>query len=217
MERPITYERYRGIKNAVIAKVTVDDEGNYTTGEVIRLMGATEISKDKKTSSETFFCDDLANGVTEATGETTIKVKGTIPSREVEAMISGVTYDKTNDAIIETPRTVSYFAFGYCYSLTDGTEILVWNFKGTFSVGTQNHKTKDDGTSSEQLELTYTGIDTIHKFKNIPDGENNTKISSARSYIVKATETITAEKFFTQVTTPDTISSITTTAAQGES
>ena len=214
MEEKVIYERYRGIKNAVIAEVTEDNETTYTTGKVMRLLGATEISKDKKTNSETFFCDDLANGVTEATGETTIKIKGTIPSQEVEALISGLSYDKTNEAIIETPRTTKYFALGYCYSLTNGTEIFVWNFKGVFSIGTKTHKTKDGSASSEQLELTYTGIDTIYKFKNIPKADGaETIASSARSYIIKASEAVTSEKFFATVTTPDTISEITTATA----
>lgn len=205
----ITYERFRGIEGAVIAQVTEDIETGITYGEVRPLMGAQQISSETSKSIETFFCDNSARSSDISTGETTIKITGAIPSLEVEALVDGQRYDSTNNAIIGTPRVLRYFALGYRYKLTNGEEVFVWNYKGTFALGTKTHKTEDNSTGAEMVELTFTGIDTTAKF-DVPkaDGTEGTEKSVVRNYIIKASKTVTAENFFATVITPDKVSEL---------
>ena len=158
---------YRGVSDVVYAEVTKDDNetsGGYVTGEVKTLAPVAEIGKTTESSSEAHYYDNQPLIVIDSTGadEVTLTLAG-IPL-EVVADITGQHYDKTLGAMIEGDRTPKYFALGYRTQKTDGTEVLVWRYKGTFAIPDQTNATQNDGTGANGQELTYTGISTTHKF-----------------------------------------------------
>lgn len=189
---------YRGVEGLVYAEVTEDTEENYTTGAVKSLAGVAEIGRTTETSSEPHFYDNVPAIVISSTGsdEVTCTVSG-IPL-DVLADITGQVFDATTGMFIEGERTSKYFALGYKTKKTNGDEVYVWRYKGTFSIPDSTHVTEDDGTDANGQEITYTGISTTHKFTktgkrakaiNVDAGLNKANVST----------------FFDTVTTPDTL------------
>lgn len=189
---------YRGVEGLVYAEVTEDTEENYTTGAVKSLAGVAEIGRTTETSSEPHFYDNVPAIVISSTGsdEVTCTVSG-IPL-DVLADITGQVFDATTGMFIEGERTSKYFALGYKTKKTNGDEVYVWRYKGTFSIPDSTHVTEDEGTDANGQEITYTGISTTHKFTktgkrakaiNVDAGLNKANVST----------------FFDTVTTPDTL------------
>ncbi len=211
MANEIEKVRFRGIEGAVIAEVTKDDDSGITFGEVNLLMGTSEISKAVDSKSDTYYCDNIANETLTAKGATILKLKGTALGNKVKALIAGNSYISESDSIVEVASPdIKYFALGYVYKLTNGQRMLVWNYKGTFAIGDETYDTETDGTDATEQELTYTSIDTVHKFTlTAPSGTGNVT-KSIRNYIVPESTTVTATKFFQKVTLPNETSSVAT-------
>lgn len=203
MANEIERVRFRGIEGAVIAEVTKDDDSGITFGEVTSLMGASEISKAVDSKSDTYYCDNIAAETLTSKGPTTLKLKGTVLGNKVKALITGNSYDSTNDSVVEVASPdIKYFALGYVYKLTNGQRVLVWNYKGTFAIGDETYDTETDGTEGTEQELTYTSIDTTHKFTlKAPSGTGNVT-KSIRNYIVPESSTTTMATFFENVALP---------------
>ena len=100
--------------------------------------------------------------------------------------------------MVEQERTPKYFAFGYRTKTTDGTEILVWRLKGSFSIPDSDHATEDDGTDANGQEITYTGISTTHKFTKTGKPAKAVNVDTS----LDLTDTT---EFFKTVQTPDTV------------
>lgn len=189
---------YRGVSNLVYAEVTSDSIEGYVTGEVKALAPVAEIGRTTESSSEAHYYDNQPLIVIDSTGadELTITTAG-IPL-EVLADITGQHYDADLGAMIEGARTPKYFAVGYKTNKTNGDEVYVWRFKGTFAIPDDSAVTEDDGTDATGQELTFTGIATTHKF--------NKGNAGARALVVDTgagNADVTA--FFDTVTTPDTL------------
>ena len=117
---------------------------------------------------------------------------------DVLADITGQVYDQTLGALIEGERTPKYFAIGYKTKKTNGDEVYVWRYKGTFAIPDETSATENDGTDANGQELTFTGVVTTHKF---------TKNNAGAKALVVDTGAGTADvsDFFKTVTTPDTL------------
>lgn len=194
------YTEFRGVDNLVAAEVTTDDNeesGGYVTGEVFPIAGAAEISKTTETSSETKYYDNLPALVMNSEGSDEITVTCSIPELATYAKLVGKTIDPTTGAMIDAERNPKYYALGYRFKKTDGTYRYVWRLKGMFAIPDETSATEDDGTDTNNMELTYTGISTTHKF---------TKTSKpAKAVVVDDTAESKADisTFFTTVTDPD--------------
>lgn len=197
-----TYFEYRGINDAVYAEVTRDDSGAYVTGEVKEFTGIAEIAKTTESSNEPHYYDNIPAIVVSSTGadELTINTSG-IPF-DVLAEITGQYYDSESGMLVEQERTPKYFAFGYRTQKTDGTEVLVWRLKGTFSIPNQTNQTQNDGTDAQGQELTYTGISTTYKFSK------TSKPAKAVNVDTSVAGAMSASDFFEEVQTPDTVSNV---------
>ena len=197
------YFEYRGVENAVFAEVTADDANNYTTGPVKRLVGLSEIGKTTDSANEAHYYDNIPAIVVSSTGadEITLNTSG-IPF-DVLAEITGQYYDQTSGLLVEQERTPKYFALGYITNKTDGTEVLVWRLKGTFTIPEQTSATKNDGTDANGQSMTYTGISTAHKFAATGKPAKAVNVDTA------VNQTMTESTFFSQVQTPDSISGTT--------
>lgn len=192
----LVIEEYRGVEQLVYAEVTEDSAENYTTGAVKPLAGVAEISRTTESSSEVHYYDNMPAVTIESTGADEVTCSVSAIAQDVLAEITGQFYDEATGTLIEGERQNKYFALGYIAEKTSGEKVLVWRYKGTFSIPDSTHNTKDDGTDANGQEVTYTGISTTHKFTKT--GKGAKAINSLESKVDSTT-------FFTQVTTPDTV------------
>lgn len=202
---------FRGCKNLVFAKITKDDnaeDGGYVTGAVKPLAPVAEISKSVETSSEAHYYDNKAQIVINSEGADTVSFTIAIPSDEVLAEITGRTYDSTKKMFIESERSNDYFAVGYILGENGegDDERYVWRYKGTFNIPEETAATIDDGTDANNMTLEFTGIYTEHIFTN--GKGTGVKGAAKASYIRKSSNVATADKWFEQVSTPDTVLSV---------
>lgn len=169
-------DEFRGTDNLVYAEVLADDnetgEGHgYVTGDVKILAPVAEISKTVETSSDTKYYDNKPALTINAEGADTITL--TVPALDLQTLadITGKGYDTTTGAFMDGVRTPKYFAVGYRLRLTDGTYRYVWRYKGSFAVPDETSQTENAGTDSNNQQLTYTGIMTMHKFSKSGSSE----------------------------------------------
>ena len=192
-------QEWRGCTDLVYAEVIKDDATGYATGTVKELAGVAEISKTTNSSQEAHYYNNQPAIIisSEGTDEITLSVSA-IPY-DVLADITGQYYDNNTGMLVEGNRKPKMFALGYKTSKTDGTIVYVWRLRGMFSVPDQTNATIDDGTDANGQELTYTGINTNHKFK-----KNN---DTAKSVVIEDPENkiASASSFFDSVQTPDTV------------
>ena len=192
------YFEYRGVEGAVYAEVTEDNAENFTTGEVKELVGLSEIGKTTESSNEAHYYDNIPAIIVSSTGADELSLNTAGIPLDIVAEITGQYYDKTTGMYVEQERTPKYFAFGYRTQKTDGTEVLVWRLKGTFTIPESTHVTKDDGTDANGQTLTYTGISTAHKFTKTGKPAKAVNVDMSKQLVDDST-------FFTQVQTPDTV------------
>lgn len=191
---------FRGVDNLVAAEVTTDDnelEGGYETGEVFEIAGVAEISKTTEVSSESKYYDNMAAIVINSEGSDEITITCSIPDLATYAKLVGKTIDAATGAMIDGERKPTYFALGYRFKRTDGTYRYVWRLKGQFAIPDETSATEDDSTDTNNMELTYTGISTSHKFTK---GKG-----PAKAVVVDDTADSKCDitEFFNAVTDPD--------------
>ena len=192
-----TIYEYRGVSDLVAAEVLTDDNGvsGYTTGTVFPIAGVAEIQKAANSSSEAHYYDNIPAVVVENTSADTVTISVSAIPIDVLAQITGQDYDSTKGALVEGDRTFKYFAIGYRTQTTDGKEMFVWRYKGSFTIPDQTNTTKRDDTSANGQELVFTGISTTHKFSN---GKQ------AKALVVDTSKELAdVSTFFDTVTTPD--------------
>lgn len=194
-------DEFRGTDNLVYAEVLTDNntEGQgYTTGDVTVLAPVAEIGKTVETASDTKYYDNKPALTINAEGADTITL--TVPALDLPtlAAITGKTYDETTGAFCDGERQPKYYALGYRLRLTDGTYRYVWRYKGSFGIPDETSQTENAGTDSNNQQLTYTGIQTMHKF---------TKTGTSQKALVVDERDGKADltTFFDAVTTCDTL------------
>ena len=193
---------YRGVEGLVAAEVLTDNnelnEG-YTTGEVFSIAGVAEISRSTDSSSESHFYDNMAAIVITSTGSDTVTINASAIPFDVYAKITGQKYDAETGALIEGARDVKYFALGYKTKKTNGDEVYVWRYKGTFNIPDTDNVTEDDGTDANGQEIVYTGVSTTHKFAKY----DNKGAKALNVDVAKDLADVSA--FFDTVVTPDAL------------
>lgn len=194
---------YRGVEGLVAAEVTKDNneigEGNgYVTGEVFPIAGVAEISRTTEVSNEAHYYDNMPAIIVSNTASDEVTINCSAIPLDVYAKITGQKYDNTKGAMIEGARENKYFALGYKTKKTNGDEVYVWRYKGTFNIPDQTNATENDGTDANGQELIYTGIQTTHKFTATGKGAKAMNVDVAKDLADVST-------FFDTVTTPDTL------------
>lgn len=205
---------YRGVEGLVAAEVINDDnDTGYVTGTPFAIAGVAEISKTTDSSNEAHYYDNIPAVVVSNTASDEVTISASAIPLDVLAEITGQIYDETTGAYIEGPRDVKYFAIGYITKKTNGDEMYVWRYKGTFNIPDQTNATENDGTDANGQEIVYTGISTTHKFNKTGKGAKAMVVDTAK-------ELASVSNFFTAVTTPDslvgsTARTLTITQAEG--
>lgn len=197
---------FRGCDNLVIAEITGDDNTGYTTGAVEVLAPVAEVSKTVESSSETHYYDNTGMIVIQAEGSDTITL--TVPALPLAklATVTGKVIDQATGTFIDCPPVEKYFALGYRLKLTDGTYRYVWRMKGSFAIPDETSATEDNGTSTNNQQLTYTGINTAYEFTN---GAGTGVKGRARGVVIDERDGLCdLTTFFSTVQTPDTVSAL---------
>ena len=195
---------YRGVEGLVAAKVTCDDNSaetghGYVTDSVFSIAGVAEISKSVEQSSDAHYYDNIPAVVIDSVGADTITINVSAVPLEVIAELTGQTWITAKGALVEAEATAPYFAIGYKTQKTDGSDVYVWRYKGKFTLGDETHTTKDNSTNANGQTLTYTGINTTHKFS--ANGNKGAKALVVDDGLGLAN----VSSFFSTVTTPDTL------------
>ena len=197
---------FRGCDNLVIAEITGDDNTGYTTGAVEVLAPVAEVSKTVESSSETHYYDNTGMIVIQAEGSDTITL--TVPALPLGklATITGKVVDPSTGAFIDCPPVEKYFALGYRLKLTDGTYRYIWREKGSFAIPDETSATEDNSTTTNNQQLTYTGISTAYEFIN--GGGSGVK-GRARGVVIDERDGLCdLSTFFSTVQTPDTVAAL---------
>ena len=191
------YREFRGVEGLVIAKMLTDDTDGATWETPKEWAGVSEISKKTEVSAATKYYDNIPAIVIQSEGADEITLACSVVDLEMDAYISGKTYDEALGAYIDGEAEQNYFAIGYITKDTKGAKRYVWRYKGTISKGDETYITEDDGTESNGVEYTFTGIKTTHAF---------TKGGQAKALIVDTSlDKANVSAFFETVTTPDTL------------
>lgn len=194
---PKIYE-YRGVEGLVYAPVTADTKEAITFGAVKDLAGVAEISKTTDSTDEAHYYDNIPAIVVSSTGSDEITINTSAIPLDVLADITGQYYDASTGIFVEQERTPQYFAIGYKTKTTDGVDMLVWRLKGRFNIPDQTNATENDGTDANGQEITFTGINTIHKFAK-------TSASAKGITVDTSVNAVDEDDFFEAVQTPDTV------------
>ena len=194
-------DEFRGTDKLVYAEVLTDNNESgegYTTGAVKVLAPVAEISKTVETAQDTKYYDNKPALTINSEGADTITL--TVPALDLATLadITGKVYDNTTGGFFDGQRTPKYFALGYRLRLTDGTYRYVWRYKGSFGIPDETAQTENAGTDSNNQQLTYTGIMTLHNF---------TKTGASEKALVVDERDGKADvsEFFDAVTTCDTL------------
>lgn len=196
-------QEYRGIRGLVAAEVITDDAEKFECGTPFPIAGVAELTRTTESSSESHYYDNIPAVVIDSTGADEVGITASAIPFEALAKITGQTYDADTGMFVEGERDSKYYAIGYITEKTDGTEIFVWRLKGKFNIPDSTHATKDDGAEASGQEITYTGINTNHKFKNIND-----KTAKAVNVDTSVNTTVEEATFFETVQTPDTVKTV---------
>lgn len=190
---------YRGVEGLVAAEVLTDDDDNgYTTGSVFAIAGVAEISKTTDSANEAHYYDNMPAVVISNTSKDTVTISASAIPFDVLAEITGQNYDAATGSLIEGPRDFKYFAIGYKTKKTNGDEVYVWRYKGTFNIPDQTNTTENDSTDANGQEIVYTGISTTHKFSKTGKGAKALNVEVAKNLA-------DVSAFFDTVVTPDTL------------
>lgn len=191
---------YRGIRSLLCAEVTTDTAEAFECGTPFEVCGVAELSRTTETTSEPHYYDNVPAIVIDSTGSDEVTITGSAIPFDVLAKITGQYYDEATGMFVEGERQSKYFALGYITEKTDGTEVFVWRLKGKFNIPDSTHATKDDGAEANGQELTFTGINTNHRFTAIGN-----KTAKAVNVDTSVNATVKEADFFGEVQTPDTV------------
>ena len=196
---------FRGCDRLVFAEVLTDSaDAAYTTSSVTMLAPVAEISKTVDSNSEVHYYNNV--GMITIRSEGADEITLTVPALDLATLgtLLGKTVDPTTGAFIDGEAVERYFAIGYRLRLTDGTYRYVWRNKGTFAIPDETSQTENDGTDTNNQELTFTGVKTITAFTN--GGRTKGVVIDERDGKCDLTT------FFNSVQTPDTIGDLATSS-----
>lgn len=192
----MNFRDFRGIEKIKIAVLKEDTKEALTYDTPLDFAGAESLGQELEESTGTRFYDNQAAIVTDAEGADKYKIVTSVLEGKVRAVIEGRKYDEQSNAFFGTPKRKPYVAIGFIAKDTNGDEWYYWVYKTKITGGGETHNTEDDGTETTNLEWEASSIYTQHTFASADD-------KPLKYYYVKASETVTEEKFFKTVYDPD--------------
>jgi len=192
-------QEYRGIRGLVAAEVITDTLDKFECGTPFPVAGTSELSRHTESASESHFYDNVPAVIIDSVGADEVGINTSAIPFDVLAKITGQYYDETLGMLVEGEPESKYYAIGYITEKTDGTEVFVWRLKGKFNIPDSTHSTKNDGAEANGQELTFTGINTEHRFTA------TNKTAKAVNVDTSVNKGVTEADFFGEVQTPDTV------------
>jgi phi13 family phage major tail protein len=198
MSTPI--EEYRGIRGLKAAILLSDTDTELTYDSVFDVAGTAELSRTTENSSEAHYYDNMAAVVVDGVGADTVTASVSAIPLDVLAKITGQYLDPTTGTLVEGNATRPYLAIGYITDNTAGQEMYVWRHKVKASIPDSQHNTKTNGTEANGQQITFTGINTIHKFTKTG--------KTAKAVIQPAGDLISESAFFATPQNIDTLNAL---------
>lgn len=209
---------FRGVDNLYVAEVLQDDENGFVCETPVRLSPVAEVGKTTESNSEAHYYDNKAMIVINSEGADELTITVAPPALAMLAKITGRTFDPQTGMLIDNVRENKYFAIMYRTKGTDGAYRYVSRLKGQFNIPDETNATENDGTDTNNTQITYTGIYTEYEFTK---GRYNTTLStwekaSAKGVVVDTRYGLAdVANFFAAVQTPDTVSASGTVSVTG--
>ena len=191
---------YRGIRDLVAAELLTDTSDTLRYGAPFPVAGIAELSKTTENSSESHYYDNIAAIVIDSVGADEVTCTCSAIPLDVLAKLTGQYFDEATGTLVEGEAKRPYFAIGYVTEDTDGNEIFVWRHKVKCSIPDSTHSTKNNGTDANGQELTFTGINTIHKFTKTG--------KTAKAINHKKSELVSEMSFFGEVMDIDKLTAL---------
>lgn len=193
----------RGLDELYVAEVTADTAEEFVTATPFKLIPAGEMGVTVDKDAANYWFDNSVFAIVGREGSSEITISGAGMRPADIAKLNGKTVDETTGAVFDDGAyTEKYWAFGGRKKNIDGTFEYFWFQKGSFAIPDDAAKTEGEDTDATGTELTYTAIQTTHKF-------DATGKVCKRVVIDTETSQITAEAdWFAQVVTPDNISTV---------
>ncbi len=195
-----------GCDNFYAAKILEDTKNAFRTEAPFYLAALGEAKYDPKVSSDSNYYDNKKM-FTYYSGapEVTLTVSGVAERKKAE--LSGQPFDPTTGRAYDTGEydQTPYYAVGFRVSLGNGDYLYRWFYKGTFSLGPVDAKSKTDKVSANGYELSFSPLVTVHQW-NVPNPQDASKtmlksLSGTSADTTEAAFTGAAD-WFNQVQTP---------------
>lgn len=190
--------QWRGCSDLVYAPVITDTAEKYETGEVKELAFIKQIGAGQEQSTATVFADNTAIFNTNSAIKFTRTFDCLAIDGKVKAELEGQYTEEGSDLVLSSSAAQPLeVAIGYKIYDTDNTCFYVWCLKGTCTFGEETIITRDDGTDSNGVQMTFNALETTHKFAK---GGSQTQVM-----LPENDEKYDTSTFFDAVTTPDTL------------
>ena len=166
-----------GLKNMVIAPLTVDTETTLTYGSLQLVAGAIEATiTPENTDPEVQYADDIEFDVLYPDPEISFKTKMADIPLSIQESIFGNTIDDNGVLVRAAVDKPPYFAVGFKSEKSNAKYRFVWLYKVRAKPVTETYATKEGGTITRQTgEVEWTAIKRTHDglYQAIADeGEN---------------------------------------------
>lgn len=198
-----TFTLKRGLDELFCAEVLTDTAETFTTGEPFKLIPAGEMSVSVDKDSTNYHFDNGVFATVGREGGSEITIAGAALRAAAIAKLNSKDIDEATGAVMDSGSyTTKYFAFGGRKKNIDGTYEYFWFAKGSFAIPDDDAKTEGEDTDATGTELTYTAIQTVHKF------EKTGKVCKRVVIDTETTEIVAEADWFAQVVTPDNLATV---------
>lgn len=195
----------RGLAKIHIAEVTADNETEYKTGTIKRLLAAAEMTVTVDQEKTVVWLDNAPVLTIGREGNSEISVTGSALRDAIIAEIFAKDIDETTGLILDSGEfKEKYYALGAEIGNYGENPSLVWFLKTSFSIPDEASKTEDESTDYNGSDLTITAQKTVHKF-----GESGKEKPCKRVVLDPDKSKLTeGGDWFAQVVTPDNMATV---------
>ena len=177
-----------GLKNMVIAPLTVDTEATLTYGDLQLVAGAIEASiAPQNTDPDIQYADDVEFDVLYPDPELTFTTKMADIPLAIQEMIFGNQIDDNGVLVRTATDKPPYFAVGFKSEKSNGKFRFVWLYKVRAKPLTENYATKEGTTITRQTgDVEWTAIKRTHdsRYQAVDDeGENGFTTAMGETFL----------------------------------
>ena len=177
-----------GLKNVVVAPLTVDTEETLTYGELQLMAGAIEASiTPENADPDIQYADDIEFDVLYPDPELSFKTKMADSPLQLQEMIFGNQIDDNGVLVRTAQDKPPYFAVGFKSEKADKTFRYVWLYKVRAKPVTENYATKEGKTLNRQTgEVEWTAIKRTHdgRYQAVADeGQNGFTAAKGATFL----------------------------------